>query len=398
MPVQRIIRTVEFKIYPSAAQAAALNSWLHECCHIYNRALEQRIKAYRRRKENISYNAQTVLLTAWRARMPSVRAVPAIFARDALRRVDRGFKAFFRRCEEGAKRKGFPRFRSWRRYSSLEYLETRIYRRAGAVYVPGIGEVRARGQDVVGRQRALIRRASGWYAQVLVEGPPLPPTVKPTTPIGIDVGLTSFAVLSNGEPIDNPRWLQRSERKLRIAQRRLSRRVKHSRNHRKSARRVARVHERIAAQRKDFAHQESRKLVDRFDFIAFEKLNIANMVRGNLAKSILDAAWGFFLFCIAYKAASAGKLAVAVSSRGTSQECPQCGVVKPKSLSERTHRCECGLVLDRDYAAALVIEARALRMVGANCLWRAPPLALGIGLAVSGPDETGSPKIATTRR
>jgi hypothetical protein len=161
-------------------------------------------------------------------------------------------------------------------------------------------------QSILGKQKILriIRRASGWFAQVVVDdGVIAPPKVKIETAVGIDVGLTSFAMLDTGEPIDKPRFFRVSERKLKRAQQRLCRRHKGSRNRRKAVRHVARVHERIAAQRKDFAHQESQKLVNRFDLIGFEALNFKGLAAGMLAKSVHDAAWGMFLFFVTYKAA-----------------------------------------------------------------------------------------------
>ena len=184
--------------------------------------------------------------------------------------------------------------------------------------------------------------------------------------VGIDMGLNSFATLDNGEKIPNPRWAKKSARRLRSTHRRLSRSQKESHNRRKAIANLGRVYEKVKAQRRDFAHQESRKLVDRFDLIAFEKLNVAGMVRGRLAKSIIDAAWGMFLLMLVYKAAKAGKRAIGVNPRGTSQTCPDCGRVKKKLLSERTHECTCGCRLDRDVAAARVILARALGVAGVS--------------------------------
>jgi putative transposase len=391
--------TIERKLYPNVEQAKVLETYRVECCRVYNRALEQRIKAYKRRGESVTLYAQQALLTEQRQRINKLREVPTEFARDALRRLDRGFKAFFRRVKSKAKRKGFPRFRSRHRYQSMEYLAVGNYFRDGSVHVPGVGEVTARGRNASGKQKMLrlIKRIDGWYAQTLVEMP-MVPTVVPQTSVGIDVGLNSFATLSDGKHIDNPRWYRKSQAVLRRSQKSLSRKVKGSRNRRKAVKRLARQHEKIAAQRKDFAHQESRNIVNRFDLIGFEKLNISGLAQGKLAKSILDAAWGAFLYFIVYKAANAGRLAVPVEAAGTSQECPSCGMVKKKSLSERHHQCECrpGTVLDRDYAAALVIEARALAVAGASHLRRDGPLLHRLCGAVSPPYETGSPSSAAT--
>src|SRR3990167_2275902 len=357
---------IESKLYPTAAQVETLESWLRSCCWVYNRALEQRIKAYKRRGESATLYSQFAMLTVWRERMPRLKSAPFAFQRDALRRVERGMQAFFRRIKAGERKAGFPRFRPHRRYNSLECLDTQKFVRPGDfIHVPKLGLVkfRAGNQSFRGTQKLLriIRRATGWYAQVLIDdGKPAPEKRPVESSIGVEVGLNTFAALSNGERIDNPRWGRKSTRKLRSAQRRLSRTQKRSRNRRKAVARVRRVHEKVAAQRKDFCHQHSRLLVNRFDLIAVEKLNIKGLARTRLAKSILDAAWGQFIAQLTYKAEYAGRQLVAVDPRGTSQTCPDCGAVKKKSLSERTHECTCGLTCDRDHAAASVVLLRAL--------------------------------------
>jgi putative transposase len=394
-----MLHTVEMKLYLSTAQERTLTSWLRMCCWLYNQALEQRIKAYRRRKESVGYNQQCALLTELRQRMPMLKAVPVVFARDALRRLDRGFQAFFRRIQAGDK-PGFPRFRAHSRYHSLEYLAGGAYIRPdNLLSIPKLGLARFRvgDQRLAGKQKLLriLRRAGGWFAQVVVEdGLAAPPKVPIQTAVGIDVGLEAFATLDSGEKIANPRYFRASEQKLKRAQQRLCRSRKGSRNRRKAVQQVARIHERIAAQRKDFAHQQSRKIVNRFDLIGFEDLNLKGLARSKLAKSITDAAWRLFLFFVMYKAERAGRHAVAVDPRRTSQECPQCGMVKPKNLFERVHRCPCGLRIDRDEASARVIRARALGVAGASACGGID-LCRGSHPSVSRPEETGSLQGAT---
>jgi putative transposase len=160
-----MLRSVQLKLYLTAAQRATLEAWLRSCCELYNRCLEQRVKAYRRRGESITYNQQTAFLTGLRQRIPALAEVPVEFARDALRRVDRGFQAFFRRVTAG-QRPGFPRFRSQTRYNSLECLRAASYVRPGnRVRVPNLGLVkyRAGDQSLAGEQKIIrvVRRASG---------------------------------------------------------------------------------------------------------------------------------------------------------------------------------------------------------------------------------------------
>lgn len=363
----KLLRIYTFKLYPTPTQEVVLNSWLARCCWIYNRALDQRKKAHKRRKESVNYYTQQKMLTGWRSRIPNFEEVPAQFARDALRRVDRGFQAFFRRVKAG-ENPGHPRFRSQDRYNSMECIAPGTYIRRASFMVPKLGSVKYRGRELPdGPQKLcrILRRSNGWYGQVLVEvanPAPLQPTGES---IGIDVGLTTFAALSDGTLIANPRFGRWSERKLRSAQRRVSRRVKGSRRRRKASLQVRRVHERIAAQRKSFAHQLSTDLIRSFDLIALEKLNVGGMAKGRFAKSITDAAWSMFTRQLAYKAESAGRRVVFVDPRHTSQTCPSCGAVRKKKLSERVHSCPCGCQSNRDVAAAQVILARALVIAGA---------------------------------
>ena len=358
-------RVVTAKLYPTNSQAETLESWLRTCCWVYNQSLEHRIKAYRRRGKSVSLFNQTALLTEWRHRIPRVRSTPMAFSRGSLRRLDRGMKGFFDRVKSG-KKPGFPRFRSHRRFDTLEAVEVAKYIQPGGfIRIPKMGLVKYRAgtQSLAGATKLLriLRRGGGWFVQVLIDdGRVVPEKLPVKSSIGIDVGLATFASLSNGEKIENPRWGRKSARKLRSAQRRLSRTVKRSRNRLKAIARVQRTYEKISAQRKHFAHRVSRSIVNRFDLIAVEKLNIKGLARTRLAKSITDAAWGQFIRQLAYKAENAGKLVIEVNPRGTSQECPDCGATKKKNLSERTHACSCGLVCDRDHAAARVILLRAL--------------------------------------
>lgn len=366
---RRMYRTVEFKLYPTPAQEATLESWLRRCCWLYNHALEMRQKAWERRGETLNLYDQQTWLTTFRQRVPHWWDTPVLFARDALRRADHAYQTFFRRRSEG-ERCGRPRFRPVARYSSLQCVQVGEWLCAAGLRVPKLGTIRGRvgKRVVIGRQKlfTIIRRASGWYGHVVVDQGECPPPIKPRSCVGVDVGLTHFATLSNGETVENPRIRCRSEARMKRLQRRITRCVKGSRNRQKAAKRYARQHERLAARRRDFAHQLSRRLVKSFDLIAFENLNVAGLAAGRLSKAVNDAAWGMFLLFLTCKAEWAGRWAVAVDCRGTSQECPQCGTVVRKELRERIHACSCGCVLDRDEAAARVILSRALRVVGAD--------------------------------
>ena len=173
--------------------------------------------------------------------------------------------------------------------------------------------------------------------------------------VGVDVGLDSFAALSDGSEIDNPRHLQRRLAHLRRAQRRLACRQRGSQRRRKAAVLVAQAHRRIRNQRASFHHEVSRWLVNRYGLIAVEDLNVKGLSRGMLARSVHDAGWSSFFAKLSYKAASAGRALVKVDPRGTSQRCV-CGALVPKTLADRWHECPvCGLRAARDVVSAQVI-------------------------------------------
>jgi putative transposase len=194
--------------------------------------------------------------------------------------------------------------------------------------------------------------------------------------VGIDVGLTHFATLSTGEKINNPRFFRQQEKALAKAQRRLSKGPKRGPRRRKRRKAVARVHERTAWRRNDFVHQQSRKIVDRFQVIAVEALRVKRMLHIHcLAKSIMDAAWRAFLETMRVKAEWAGRSFVAVNPAYTTQDCSRCAHRQKKSLSERTHHCDrCGLVLDRDHNSALRVLGLGLNSLG--LIPECPPLSV----------------------
>lgn len=353
---------ISAKIYPTPDQERKLIRFLDVSRWIYNRALEHRIKAWKRRKQAITSYQQQSLLTQWRSRMDWIRAVPAQIERDALRRVDRGMRSFFRRIKDGEK-PGHPRFKGKNRWRSFEALQPGKYLRENfRVHVPGIGEMRYRGmREFRGEIRGVcvMRRSRGWYFKLIVRDDLHVDKIVPSSSVGVDVGLRSFATLSDGRKIENPRWFQSSQRRLRFLQRIVARRKKGSNRRRRAIERVARFQEKIADTRRGWIHKETRKLINQYDLIALENLSLGGMSRGLLSKSVRDAAWGIFIRQLEYKAESAGKTVVRINPRGTSQECSVCGLKIEKKMNERVHSCPCGCVLDRDHNAAINILRRA---------------------------------------
>jgi putative transposase len=257
---------------------------------------------------------------------------------------------------------GFPRFKSASRYTSFTYKEYGNGARLdnGCLVLSKLGRLAVRwSRPLEGTPKTVTikREADGWYvcfscAEVPTQ--PLPATGQDT---GIDLGLESFATLADGSQIANPRVFQVAERKLRRAQRRVSRRKKGSHRRRKAITLLAKAHQHVRRVRRDLHHKAAMALVRHYDTIYHEALQPANMVKNrHLAKSISDAGWSGFLSILAFKAAYAGRRAVAVLPAFTSQACSGCGVVVQKGLSVRWHTCpECGTSLHRDHNAALNI-------------------------------------------
>ena len=205
-------------------------------------------------------------------------------------------------------------------------------------------------------------RADGKYAQFAIDAD-RHVTVEPASKaVGLDMGLTHFYTDSAGEEKENPRLLRRAEKALRRLGRRVSRKVKGSRNRAKARNRLGRKHLQVQRQRRDFAAKTARALVMSNDVIAYEDLRVANMVKNrHLSKSISDAGWRVFIRWLEYLARVYGKRVVAVPPEYTTQECSRCGTLVQKTLSERTHVCpKCGLVLGRDHNAARTVLGRVL--------------------------------------
>lgn len=206
----------------------------------------------------------------------------------------------------------------------------------------------------------MVSRSCGkWSVWFQIEVPDVAAPERPVAPVGIDLGLTSLVALSTGETVQTPQNTAKAAKALRRAQRAVARKKRHSHRQRKAQLRGAQLSARVAAQRRDFSHQLSRSLVDRFTHLAFEDLNITGLARGMLAKSVHNAAWNTLVQHVQYKAACAGSVVGLVDPRGTSQTCSQCHAVAAKTLAQRQHRCDCGCALDRGVAAAQIVLQRA---------------------------------------
>jgi putative transposase len=362
-----MLRSYKLRLRPTAKQRLTLEGILALSCDLYNAALQERRDAWNTRRENIDCNHQQKELTEIRADDVEVRAIAVDIAREPLRRVDRAFKAFFRRCKLGQK-PGYPRFKAKARYSSFTFGRVQI--KNNVLMIPNLGGVRFKTTQSLTedlRTATIKRNGKKWEARIICDIGEAPEKKAVSSAIGIDLGLTNFVTLSNGDVIDNPRWTREHAERVAKANRSLSRKKRGSNNRLRAKAVLSRTYQRAADARRNFTHHVSKWLVQSFDLIAYEKLNIAGMARSNLAKSILDAAWGELLYQLRYKAESAGTYAIAVNPRNTTIDCSGCGEKVPKTLAERTHSCPtCGLILDRDHNAAINILALGVSAAGAS--------------------------------
>ena len=373
-----IHKTFEFKLRMNRQFEAACVQALDDARDLYNAALQHRISLYRDAGQSIGLLEQSRQLTEARE-LPEVKACLRSIQQDALERLDLAFKAFFRRCQQGQK-PGFPRFRTRDRYHTFSQKiekQRACPLKGDKLTVPGVGSCRVRlSREIEGivKQLRITRRADGWFVLLVCDLPRPEPLPKTGDSVGIDVGLENFATLSTGETIDNPRFLRESERRLKTAQRQVSRRKKGSHRRRKAVRLLSKQHLTVSRKRKNFHFEQAAPLVRDFDVIAIEDLKIRNMVRNpHLAKSICDAGWGNFLNILASKAENAGREIERVPPQFTSQDCSACGERVRKSLAVREHQClVCGLVLHRDHNAAINIQNRWVSGSGMKVVVPAP--------------------------
>ncbi len=359
----------QYRIFPTKKQVTRLNETLEECRWLYNHLLEKRKSTYEQPGNGLSLYQQQATFPILKQERPSLDTVHSQVLQNVAVRIDLAFKAFFRRCKAGEK-PGFPRFRGAHRYDSFTFPQSGFsITHDERVCLSKIGSVKmAYHRPVRGKLKTCtIRRSSTgkWYVSFSCEVEPerLPACAEP---VGIDIGLKTFASLSDGSEIENPRFFRKEEKALARVQRKQSKLAKGTPERRKHRKAVARVHERIAFRRDNFTHQESRRIVDRFGVICVEDLQVNRMIHNHcLAKSIADASWSEFFSKLSCKAEEAGRKYIAVAPAYTSQDCSRCHHRQYMPLSERVYHCPCCLLsIDRDLNAARNICAVGLHSLG----------------------------------
>lgn len=368
-------RSYKIRCYPNPAQIRMLNHWFGTSRWLWNWALSSRTKAYERRKESISSIDISRRLTKLK-QLPSfawLKDCPATALTQTLRDQDSAFAHFFRRVKAGEK-PGYPRYRKRQTAASLRFQDASIAKWAkGIVSLPKLGPIKlSETLPTVARPDMItFKRESDGCCYItfsaMIEVDLLPVTRKV---IGVDLGLTHLATLSNGEKIENPKKYHARLRYLRQQSRCLSRRVKGSRRWHKQKLKVARAHSAVANQRNYALHAITTRLVREYDVICIEDLQVKNMIQHpRLARSIADAGWGELRRKLEYKAKWYGRTVIAVDRWfPSSKTCSCCGHRLEKlALSVRGWTCpSCGAIHDRDVNAAQMIVAAGMQQLGGS--------------------------------
>jgi putative transposase len=370
-----MIKTFKYRLFPTHHQLNILQQTLEECRWLYNQTLAFRKEAWQTEQRHISWYDTNARIPILKAEHPSLKLVHSQVLQEVTKRVDLAFKAFFSRVKSGEK-PGYPRFKGYGRYDSFTYTQSGFIldSKAKRLSLSKIGDVYIElHRPLKGTilNLTIIRSSTDkWYVCFSVECQPnlLPPN---PNQVGLDAGLHTFATMSDGVEIENPRFFRKAEKALAKAQRKLNQTAKPAKGEKASPERhrarkvVAHMHERTKFKRQNFTHQESRKIINHNGFVAVEDLRIHNMNKNHrLAKSIMDAAWSSFFDQLCAKAhpegTRAGRTFVKVNPAYTSQTCSSCGYrqVTKLTLADRIFACpSCHHQLDRDLNAALNIKA-----------------------------------------
>lgn len=359
-------KAFKFRIYPNRDQDREMRITLESHRRLYNACLEQRKSAYEENGVTVSYYDQSKWFTSQRPMNRWFAKLNFGSAQATIYRLDKAFKAFFRRVKSGAK-PGYPRFKAVGRFLSVEFPSygNGVRIKDGRLYIQHVGKVKIKQHRFIeGKIKTTTIKIENdkWYVIFSCDLGEIQVPASQNPAVGIDVGLKSFLATSDGHHELNPRYLKREVPTLRRAGRAVNRKKKGGNNRKKAVKRLRATHAKIKNLRHDHRHKTALKLCRRYGLIAVEGLNIKGMLRNRwMSRAIADAAWGGFLATLKHKAESAGVSVVEVDPRGTSQMCSGCEREVKKSLSVRTHCCpRCGLVLDRDENAARNILARAL--------------------------------------
>ena len=380
--------TWEFKLEPTAEQVSGIEDIFDVCRSVWNFALRERkdwldsrkcpVNACSIRQEFIlpanapfpAYARQCKALTSAKAEFPKLKSVNAQVLQQVLRKLENSWESW------RLKRSGLPRFKKPRRMRSFVFPQMlKNCLTPDGIKLPQLGLIGVRwSRDIPdlfqAKQSRIVRKASGYFVLLSLQADVnIPAAIPHGHPVGIDVGLEYFLSTSDGEQVNRPRFFDELHRKLKLLQRKLKTKQKGSANWLKLQRKIARVHQRIADTRKDWHFKLAHHLCDGVGIVFAEDLDFRIMAKGMLGKHTLDAGLGQFTNQILPWVCFKRNVHYSkVDSRGTSQECPDCGAEVRKDLSTRIHQCpNCGSIKPRDVAAAQVICTRGQREIENAC-------------------------------
>jgi len=379
--------TYQYRLRPTKQQIKKIENWLNQLRRQYNYRLAERFNWWERNrcavnscplichlpelKDQPNYYSQKSNLVETKKLFPSDKNLHSQVLQDCVKRVDEAFKRYLKGNNTG-KKSGRPRFKNQRRYRSFSYPQMKqdcLSKKR--IKLPKLGNIkiilhRPLPDGFQIKTAQIIRKADGYYVALSLEDKSVPVftnDIKPTlnNTLGIDMGLNDFLVDDTGFSVPIPQYYRKAQDKLRKLQKRVSRRKKGSKRREKAINQLTKQHKKVVDKRTDFHQKTANDLLKRAEVIAYEDLNIKGLARTRLAKSINDAAWGNFLSLLTFKAEKAGLLTVKVNPRNTTIDCSDCGHKVPKKLNDRWHCCpNCGLMLPRDWNAAINIKYRAV--------------------------------------
>lgn len=376
----------QYRLRPTKSQSAQMENWLNLLRMQYNWRLAERFKWWDENRcpvnacplvcsiallaDQPEYYSQKRDLVQTKAKFPEYIDIYSTVLQDCIGRVKKTFDRFIK-ADNSGKRSGKPRFKQRSRYRSFTYPQMKAdCIQDKFITLPKIGDVklvlhRPIPNEFTIKTCTVVSKADGWYVTLSLQDDTVPtvsPDIKVENAVGIDVGLKDFLVTSDNESVPVPQFARKSEKRRKLLNKALSRKHKKGTNRKqKAGKKLSKHYQKVARQRRDFHFKTAKWLLDKYDIIAHEDLNIKGLAKTRLSKSILDAGWGEFLSIVTTKAASAGRLTVAVNPSGTTQNCSGCGEKVPKTLADRWHSCShCGLELDRDWNAAINIKNLAV--------------------------------------
>jgi putative transposase len=367
---------LEFKAKGKTTQYRAIDEAILTAQFVRNKAIRHWMD-----NQGVGQKELYRLSKTLREEFPFVKALNSSACQASIERAYSSIARFYSNCKKSIPgKKGYPTFKKncrsveyktsgWKLSQDRKQIELIDKKGIGALKLKGTWDLNYYQLMQIKRVR-LVRRADGYYVQFLVNVENKVEAELIGKMVGLDVGIKEFYTDSNGHTEPNPRFYRTGEKRLKFRQRRVSRKKKGSANRRRAINRLGRVHLKISRQREEHAKRMARCVIQSNDLVAYEDLRIKNLVKNHcLAKSINDAGWYQFRKWLEHFGVKFGKITVAVNPAYTSQECSNCGTHVKKSLSMRTHICQCGFVLDRDWNAAINILKLALSTTGHVGTW-----------------------------